>query len=543
MGAWVFVQNAARGGGAEPVAGGGLAPVGDAAARSLVETIGQWYPRHLLAWQLAAERLELAARPEALQVRRGLFEQDRASLTAQVGLATSALRARDFGTAEIALAAVDPRDHLRPDYLIPAAAHALATRRRAEADALLASLEIEDARRGQPFYRSCVALLQNNAERAEQARRVLAKMAAQEAGSLRLQARRVLVEDAGARGDLLVALEHARALTSDSEATLRDHLVRLTLESQREQPGPEATSYATTVGRMAAAEAGSASVYGTWLGVQGRAAEAREWIRGLPSELAATPAVRSALADTLLVLQDWDGLAALLAGGAWGPADPGPVRLAFSARVVRDQRSKDLRQQVWANALEGAGDNQATLGVLFRLAQAWGWPDESRDTLAALVRANPSEVWAFRALAVASARGPTSRLAEIYAHWSANHPEDVEVVARSILLELLTNVSVPKPGLIQRVRAFYEQEPLDPRRAVPYAFALYRTGATREALAALERCRPSQLREPGRALYYGLALMAEGYPAAAERAFAFAAPSELLPEEQALLRDGLESVR
>src|SRR5690606_38718062 len=140
------------------------------------------------------------------------------------------------------------------------------------------------------------------------------------------------------------------------------------------------------------------------------------------------------------------------------------------------------------------------------LAEAWSWSDESRDALAALVRAHPEEVWAFRALAVANARDGTAGLAEVYAQWSASHPDDVDVVARSILLSLLTDIGPPKPAFLQRVRGFYEQAPLDPRRAVPYAFALYQAGAAGEALKALERCPSSQLREPSRALYYGLVL-------------------------------------
>jgi hypothetical protein len=518
-------------------------PLEDEAARNLVATIGQLYPRHLLAWQFAADRLELSERPEVVQLRRGLFDQDRTSLSAQLALATSALRTRNLATAEIALAAVDPRDRLRPEALVPAAVDALVARRLTEADTFLAAIESEDTRAGRPFYRSCVMLLQNNAELADQARTTLAQIATQTKGPLRLQAWRALIKDAGARGQSLVAIDHARALTSDPDATLRDHLVRLTLEGMMQPAPADATKYAATVSRLAAAGPEQASLYVTWLGVQGRQAEARDWIKTLPHEVAATPAVRSALADTLLGLHDWDGLSALLAEGAWGSAADSTVRLAFSAHLLRQQAPVNLRQQLWANALVRAGNNQATLEVLFRLAQAWNWPDESRDTLSALVRVHPDQVWAFHALALACADGPTARLAAVYADWSASHPEDLEVAGRSILLTLLTQTAAPTPGFLQAVRLFYQQAPLDPRRAVPYAFARYQAGAASEALTALEKCSPSQLREPSRALYYGLVLAAEGHPAAAARSFEFAKPDELLPEEKALLSAGLERVR
>ena len=89
----------------------------------------------------------------------------------------------------------------------------------------------------------------------------------------------------------------------------------------------------------------------------------------------------------------------------------------------------------------------------------------------------------------------------------------------------------------QLAQEIYEKAPNDTAAAITYAFALYGTGRTQNALEVLKKLPPDQLREPHASVYAALILDDDNQVAAADEYIKLAKAGHLFPEEKRLLED------
>jgi Flp pilus assembly protein TadD len=83
--------------------------------------------------------------------------------------------------------------------------------------------------------------------------------------------------------------------------------------------------------------------------------------------------------------------------------------------------------------------------------------------------------------------------------------------------------------------SLYEENPGDAQVAATRALSLYQRNKVRDAAALLAGLKPTQLRIPRVAYYYGILLVANGQSAQAQEYLQTGAQELLLPEEENLL--------
>ena len=112
-------------------------------------------------------------------------------------------------------------------------------------------------------------------------------------------------------------------------------------------------------------------------------------------------------------------------------------------------------------------------------------------------------------------------------------PRSVEARNNFVFLSLLKHST--ESGLHDIADALYQDAPESPGVVATYAFSLHLRGKLPEALAAMRKLPPDQLREPTVARYYGIFLTAAGRRAEAVEYHALGEKGLLLSEEKALI--------
>lgn len=498
-------------------------------------------PANADAWRTAAEVLERAGDPRALELRRQLLRTDPQSLDALLAFVGAALRFNDAAEAEAALAQVPAEREGEPAVLKLRAALLVAQGKPAAARRTLerlATLEPENAT--MRFNFATLELRQGDAASRIRARAALDRWAESDRTALRAPALRELARDAIARGDTAAALALTEQLVSLREATFADELLRLDLLGAT--AAPETAAAQDAVARRAAAGPDTAAAYVTWLMMRHRANEAWAWLQSLASATRRASPVAAAAADCLGALEQWDAMSRALIDGAWGPVRADAIRKAFSARMEGRADPAGIAR-AWSQALELAGPDLPTLRVLLRVASLWGWREPAEQTLFALVARDPKQTWAFRALvSSAYARRDAGRLQAAYDAWHRACPQDARVAGDWAMLTLLQEPSTAPSEAKDTARRLHAATPDDAYFATTHAFACYQSGRTKDAIAVMERLRPGDLDVPGRALYFGVFLAADAQAERARQALARAAHANLLPAERDLLAKALARV-
>ena len=91
----------------------------------------------------------------------------------------------------------------------------------------------------------------------------------------------------------------------------------------------------------------------------------RQWGSISTPRAAASPAPAAAPASL-------EALRTKVASGAWGPAEPATLDLAFAAVLAGERRDTGLESGLWSLALSGCGRDPARIEVLRRLGQELG---------------------------------------------------------------------------------------------------------------------------------------------------------------------------
>ncbi len=491
--------------------------------------------------RVAADMLEQVNAPQAMRLRRAVVQIVPDSAEDAGKLVLSCLRFRDFNAAKDALSSMPPKVATQTPALRAALAYAVTTDDRAVADYLFQRLEKEAPQDTDLKHAHALLLLKHpNEATRDQARRELETLA-RETPRQALEIHRELAGAALQQKDYASATIHLKAVLSDPGATLNDRLQKANLdllinhvpfEQIMAEVSPAATKTEADVLQLV-----------QWLLVQNRAAEADRWLKSLPAELQSNLSVKSAEADLVAQLKDWDRLAALLREGAWGPITKETLRLAMAAQTVDTPAHPTLRHETWEMALASAGGNLGAYHTLQRLAAIWRWPEESEQTLWTIARHFPDQTWAHQALFnVYREKKNMSGMRDIM---STLRQEDGAVPRYHHDWALLTMLAEPTANWTpakDTMKKLYEANPTNATYATGYAFALAQSGKTPEALSVVDKMSESERSYPPRQPYLAFVFGVGKKNTEMEHATSLGAGVSYLPEESYLFTRAREEL-
>jgi hypothetical protein len=227
------------------------------------------------------------------------------------------------------------------------------------------------------------------------------------------------------------------------------------------------------------------------LGNSGEIDRSKGWLRALPDTEQATATPEMQAADSLLAMQDWRGLSALLRKGSWGEREY--LRLALTTYVARHRSDESLARSYWRTAVGAAAGQPAKLDNLKALATAWNWSNERIDALAELYKSNPGDLTTFNELMNHyRAAGRTPELVGVLNAYLSMRPNDQGVRCEHAYYAMLSGLDLARAYVA--AQETYKAAPEAPERRLVYAFALWKQRRTREAWELLEHTQPKSER-------------------------------------------------
>ena len=512
---------------------------GDARTASLAaRTILELKPESIGASRVAAQLSERSGDRAAISWRRKVAQADRHSAEDVLAWARSALQFGEIGTAEMALAQVNPKDRETGGFH---AVSALLAQARNESDK--AEREWTEAVRLAPQEKAYQ--LQLGGSRLRQTDPVQRASGAQILEDLRadphyqIAATRMLIaEKMGKRESVTKVLELARQLQGYPDATFTDRLQFLDLLKQANDS--QFASYLTELEKSASTKRGDLAELLSWMSQAGLNVLAIDFIRTLPSESLEQLPVPLAVADIYARLKDWDKLQRLTKSGNWRDLDF--LRHAFLARSLKGQEKTAEAEREWDTAMKGAANGSEHTTMLMRVVSSWGWENESIEVMWALAKFPEKEKEAFRTLYHYYAKNRDSQgLYRVLARLAELNPQDLDIQNNLAQLSLLLKA---RPEEARRIATeVYHKAPSNAAYATTYAYALLTKGDIEAAGKVMSALTAEQLKEPAISAYYGICLAASKDPRA--RQFLDAGENAtLLPEEKTLLekaRNALDS--
>ena len=496
-------------------------------------------PDNIDAWRTAAAMLEQVGTPEAVRIRRHIVEMIGANVNDQVALVNCAIRFHDYNSARDALSRISSSQSTQPAALSAALSFALATENSPVADALFDRLKAltpnnEDFKVAQAILH----LRHPDPKVAEAARTELAADAAKPAYALRVE--RELTSDAMLRRDYPAAKRWAAAAAADPKSELNDRLQVAKLELLVDTK-PFAQDF-PTVAAAAAANPLDLRAFVHWVLVQNHAAEADQWLAGLPPAVRDSPTGKAAQVDIVVQLKDWDRFEPLVEAGALGPITPEAVRLAMSAHLV-GVRNPALQHQVWDETIQAANGNLAALMVLERLTTIWQWETESERTLWTIARAFPDQTWVHQELFnIYRQRNDTTNMREVMNVLRNADPSVPRYQHDWALLSMLLDPTDAWDGPKEIMRKLYEGDPANPNYATGYAFALARAKKGPQALVIVSKFQSQERDYSPRAPYLAYIYGINGKKTDVAHMESLATGSGYLPEERLLFNLAREAV-
>ncbi|HWA85151.1 MAG TPA: hypothetical protein VG710_02920 [Opitutus sp.] len=450
--------------------------------------------------RVAADMLEQVGAPQAMRLRRAVVQIEPDSAEDAAKLVLCCLRFRDFNAAKDALSSTPPKISAETPMLRASLAFAIATDNAPVADALfdrLRTLYPDEA--DLKFAQAILWLRHPKAERRDEARHQLEDLARKNP-KMALEINREFAADALRRRDYAEAKRRYQQILGDSGTTFTDRLQKANLDLLVDHQPFEPLFVA--LAPFAAQNENDAAQFAQWLLVQNRGAEADSWISNLPAAVRDSAALKSAHADAVAQVGDWDRLATLLREGAWGTISPETLRLAFAAHTVDNPNHLALRHETWDMTLNSAAGNLGTLRILQRLSAEWKWDDESERTLWAIAHTFPDQTWADQALFnLYKDRKNTNGMRDVMGALRTTDGTVPRYQHDWALLTLLLEPSSAWNPAKDIMRNLHEGEPDNATYATGYAFALAQSGRGAEALAIVDKMTDADRAYPPRAPY------------------------------------------
>ncbi|MFA5265480.1 MAG: hypothetical protein WC378_16805 [Opitutaceae bacterium] len=494
------------------------------------------------AIRLAAEMLELVGSPQAIRLRRAVARILPDSAEDAAALVLCSLRFRDFNTASEALSSIPPSVANQPPALRAALAFALATDNSPVADLLLEKLKsLYPGNEELRFMHALLLLKHPKPERQAEARLTIDELI-KSRPQLATQAYRELAGYAMQERKFEEARKWLSLVLADPESTFSDRLQQANIELLIDKK-PFAAIF-EQMATIAAPNPKNVSIFVQWLMVQDRAQEADKWLGQLPEKLLQDADVKSVQADLATRLLDWDRLARLIEGGAWGPISHNAVALAMAARSIGATSPPALRKEAWEETLNAANNQIGALRVLYKLASIWRWEEQIDQTLWKIARSFPDQTWAHQQLFNSfRSKGNTAGLREVMGVLRATDSNTARYQHDWALLTLLTEPSRNMTHAKDVMKRLHESEPSNATYITGYAFALAQMGRANEALELIQKLSDSDHdyppRQPYLAFIYGSCHRAVDL----QRAQSLAKGIRLLPEETKLLIQASEEMQ
>ncbi len=453
-----------------------------------------------------------------------------------IGLASTALSFGKISTARSALQRIPEKDRSREDFLVLSGAMALEER-----DYVGSTRHYEAALRLNPEkaeYR--LALGRAKCASAdfltrEEGRRLLENLTGHETHGL--TALRLLAASFEAHQEFQAALRCAELLMALPTHTYSDEVLRLRLLHKT-----GATRFAAELAeaqQLARSIPNHAGALVLWMSMDGLAQEGLDWVLKRVPKLGQSPELRPAIAGCHLALNDWAALLNITQMGEWPSADY--VRHAYRARAHHGRSEISLVGKEWGFAIDSAGHQIDTLTLLVQMATEWKWVDEAEQALWAVLYDAPGSRWAIDALQKSYLeKNNTLGLRRIALHLVKTDPADENAKNDLALVSLLLNIETEHA--MKTARDLHEKRPDNAAFNSTYAFALYLTGRTVDALEVLEMLPPQNLEVPSIAAYYGIVLAANNSPEKASRFLELGRQASLLREEKDLVAKAESSI-
>jgi Flp pilus assembly protein TadD len=350
---------------------------------------------------------------------------------------------------------------------------------------------------------------------------------------------RALIADAQGQSNQARWLRFAKQAAALNAAEFKDQLMYL--DALKSNNDPQFQFHLGKLQDRARDSARDAFLMVEWLNARGFASESLRWSSALDLSIRETPAVRTAIAESYRVLKQWTKLRDFTATGEWRGLDA--VRLAFLARSLRELDQRLESRTAWQSASDTVANDPDQQLTLAALVENWGWKMEAEQVWLRLAESSPPPI---RRAAMKSlyrlyrTTGDTRKLLRFTAQIVEADRDDAIAQNNLAHLSLLLNQDLERANLIARRNV--ERFPQEPGFVATLAFACYRQGKFSEAIKLYQSLPEAERNTPATALYYGLALKANGSGDVAEPYFrrAAATPS-LLPEERELLNTALSS--
>lgn len=484
------------------------------------------------ACRVAAQVLEASGSPLALRWRSQLDSILPGDPENLLAWGKDAAEADDWATVERVIQTLKPADQNNARY------HDIVARLAARKnDVAEAELHWAEAVRLDPREEHCrlnlagIRLQSKDSDVRARALGVLRELS--EKGSQRIQARRVLLQDALNQGDATVAMGLADALVAAPGTIFTDKLLRLSI--LRLLRDGESASYLGKLREVANADPANLAELLAWMNGNDLAMLVSEWVPTIPRDTVSKPPVSIAVAQAYAKSAEWNKLRAMIENGNWMEMDY--LRRAFLARTLERLDEPEESAGEWKTALAAAHSSRDTaqrIERLARVASSWGWDARAEEILWEMAGYDGCPRWALDTLwAAAFKRGDTGKLHKVSVSIVKARPKDRAARNNSVFLSLLTRTEEGNPK--QAAAALFKDYPGNPHVAATYALSLHQQGKAAEAVAAMSALKPEELREPQVALYFGIALMAAGQSAKAKEYLELGSAWPLLPEEKALV--------
>jgi predicted Zn-dependent protease len=471
------------------------------------------------------EKLEA---PQTIEWHRRLSELNSGASSDAMYWAEYALRQGKADSATQALAQVAPDVRGKPEFQTMSGLTAIQTGNVKAAREFFLEAARLDPKNGVIRYNLALVQLQSkDADERSTGLNALKELAA--SGRAQSFALRTLVAQTARGGKFEDALEYSNQLVSLPEARYKDHLGNA--ELLRHLKRPEWTSSLEKAKLSAEDSPSDAAGIVNWYRLNRQPEEGVKWSEKLDPAVTDSPLVRSARAECLTLLKQWDRLLRLTTSESWGPQEF--RRLGYLARAQAETGDNLASTGSWTNAIRACMGDRGRFIHLVGMATDWGWKAQAREALWVAADA-PSPDWALQYLyhGYATEKNTTEMLRvarRMVAFRSSDLKAKNNVAHFSVLLQQdVYDALVNAQDLVN-------EHPDDPVLRSTLAFALLANGMTEESLEAIEQLKAEQRADPDYAPYFAMVYQANGEVEKAREFLAKVDRKGLLPEEVALV--------
>jgi tetratricopeptide (TPR) repeat protein len=471
------------------------------------------------------EKLEA---PQTIEWHRRLSELNSGASSDAMYWAEYALRQGKTESASQALAQVTPDLRGQPEFQTMSGLAAIQTGNvKAARDFFLEAARLDPKDEVIRYNLALVQIQSKDADERSTGLNTLKDLS--KSGRARSFALRTLVLRTTREGRIEESLGYSNQLVSLPEARYKDHLGNA--ELLRHLKRPDWTSSLEKAKLAAEDSPSDAAGIVNWYRLNRQPEEGLKWSEKLDPAVTDSPLVRSARAECLTLLKQWDRLLRLTKSESWGPQEF--RRLAFLARAQSETGDNLASNGSWTNAIRACMGDRARFIHLVGMAKDWAWESQAREALWVAVDA-PSPDWALQALYHSYATEKnTVEMLRVARRMVAFRASDLKAKNNVALFSLLLQQDAY--DAMVNAQDLVKAQPEDPVFRSTLAFALLANGMPEEGLEAMEQLNPDQRADPGYALYFAMVYQANGDVAKAREFLAKVDRKGLLPEESALV--------